>query len=46
MGPSVKKAIGLGYVKKEFSQDGQEIYLDIRNKKIAARIVKFPFYKN
>ena len=46
MGPSVKKAIGLGYVKKEFSQDGQEIYLDIRNKKIAARIVKLPFYKN
>ena len=46
MGPSVKKAIGLGYVKKEFSHDGQEIYLDIRNKKIAARIVKLPFYKN
>ena len=45
MGPSVKKAIGLGYVQKEFSNEGQEIFLDIRNKKIAARIVKFPFYK-
>ena len=45
MGPSVKKAIGLGYIQKEFSNEGQEIFLDIRNKKIAARIVKFPFYK-
>jgi aminomethyltransferase len=46
MGPSVKKAIGMGYVKKEFAQDGQEIYLEIRNKNILAKVVKFPFYKN
>ena len=46
MGPSVRKAIGMGYVKKEFAQDGQEIYLEIRNKQIAAKVVKFPFYKN
>ena len=46
MGPSVKKAIGMGYVKKEFSQEGQEIYLEIRNKLIAAKISKAPFYKS
>jgi len=46
MGPSVKKAIGMGYVKKEFSQEGQEMYLEIRNKLIAAKISKAPFYKS
>lgn len=46
MGPSVKKAIGMGYVKKEFSQEGQEIYLEIRNKLILAKISKAPFYKS
>ncbi len=46
MGPSVKKAIGMGYVKKEYAEAGQEIYLEIRNKHIAAKIVKLPFYKN
>ena len=45
MGPSVQKAIGLGYVNKENSAVGGKIYLAIRNKTIPAEIVKLPFYK-
>lgn len=43
--PSLQKAIGMGYVSKEFSKEGAEIYIDIRNNKIKAKVVKFPFYK-
>jgi aminomethyltransferase len=45
MGPSVKLSIGLGYVKTEFTSVGSTIYLSIRNKFIAAEIVKLPFFK-
>lgn len=41
--PSLQKAIGLGYVAKEFSKEGTEIYIGIRDNKIKARVVKFPF---
>ncbi len=43
--PSLKKAIGLGYVNNEFTAEGSEIYLDIRNKSVKAKVVKLPFYK-
>ena len=45
MGPSVKKAIGLGYVNVDFVSENQDIFLEIRNKQVAAKVVKFPFYK-
>ena len=45
MGPSVKKAIGLGYVKTNHSKDGNLIYLKIRSKLIPAKIVQLPFFK-
>ena len=45
MGPSVKKAIGLGYVNVDFTSEGQDVFLEIRNKQVAAKVVKFPFYK-
>jgi aminomethyltransferase len=45
MGPSVGKAIGMGYVNKEYSKADSEIYIAIRNKKIKAQVVKMPFYK-
>lgn len=45
MGPSVKKAIGMGYVKKEFSRVGSEIFIKIREKLIPAVVVRLPFYK-
>lgn len=43
--PSLQKAIGMGYVAKEFAKEGTEIFIDIRNSKIKAKVVKFPFYK-
>ena len=43
--PSLQKAIGMGYVAKEFSKEGTEIFINIRNTPIKAKIVKFPFYK-
>ena len=45
MGPSVKKAIGMGYVKKEFSKVGSEIFIKIRETLIPAVVVRLPFYK-
>lgn len=43
--PSLQKAIGMGYVAKEFSKEGTEIFINIRNTPIKAKVVKFPFYK-
>lgn len=43
--PSLQKAIGMGYVDKAFAKEGTEIYISIRNNKIKAKVVKFPFYK-
>jgi aminomethyltransferase len=43
--PSLGKAIGMGYVKTEFAAADSEIYIEIRDKKIAAKVVKMPFYK-
>jgi aminomethyltransferase len=41
--PSLQKAIGMGYVKSEFSKEGNEIYIKIRDNKVKANIVKPPF---
>ena len=43
--PSLGKAIGMGYVKTEFATADSDIYILIRDKKIAAKVVKMPFYK-
>lgn len=45
MSPSLKKAIGLGYVKTEFSKLETPIFIQIRKKIIPAKVVKTPFYK-
>ena len=42
--PSLGQGIGIGYLKKEYSKKGTEVFVGIRNKKIAAEVVKFPFY--
>jgi aminomethyltransferase len=42
--PYIKKYIGLGYVKKEFSQIGTPIFIQIRKKRAQALVVKTPFY--
>jgi aminomethyltransferase len=43
--PSLNKAIGMGYVKDEFSKPDTEIYISVRGKLLRAKIVKIPFYK-
>ena len=43
--PYLKKNIGLAFVPTEFAKTGQEITIDVRGKKLAARIVPTPFYK-
>jgi len=45
MSPSMKKAIGLGYVLKEHSKVDSSIFIAVRNKKLKAITVKLPFYK-
>lgn len=45
MGPSVHKAIGMGYVKTEFSKAGSEIFINVRGRLLKAEVVKVPFYK-
>jgi len=45
MAPSLQKAIGMGYIAKEFAKVDSEIYIAIRNKNIKAKVVKMPFYK-
>ncbi|MFN8322077.1 MAG: glycine cleavage system aminomethyltransferase GcvT [Chitinophagales bacterium] len=41
--PTLGKAIGMAYVKTEFSAVGSEIFVDIRNQAIKAKVVKTPF---
>lgn len=41
--PSLNKAIGMGYVKTEFSKPGTEIYIEIRDKALKAVVSKVPF---
>jgi aminomethyltransferase len=41
--PSLNKAIGLGYVKSEFSGVDTEIFVEIRNQLVKAKVVKTPF---
>ena len=45
MAPSVGKGIGMGYVQTAFSTVETPIYILIRNNKVAAKVVKTPFYK-
>jgi aminomethyltransferase len=41
--PSLQKAIGLGYVKKEFAGEGSKIFITVRDKNLEAKVVKIPF---
>jgi aminomethyltransferase len=45
MSPSMNIGIGLGYVSIENSTINNEIYIQIRNKNVVAKVVKLPFYK-
>ena len=43
MSPTLGKAIGMGYVLKEFSKVDSEIFISIRDKKVEAKVVRLPF---
>ena len=45
MAPSLGKGIGMGYVATEFAGVDSEIFIQIRNNKVKAKVVKMPFYK-
>lgn len=42
--PSLNKAIGLGYVSNEKTAVDSEIFIDIRQKPVKAKVVKIPFW--
>ena len=46
MSPSLQKSIGMGYVNSEYAKRDTELYIQIRNKKIKAQVVKLPFFKS
>jgi aminomethyltransferase len=43
--PYLKKAIGLGYVSSALAVPGTEIDIDIRGRRLRAKVVPTPFYK-
>ena len=45
MSPMMKIGIGMAYLNKGYWKEGSEIYLQIRNKKLKAKVVKLPIYK-
>jgi len=45
LAPSLDKPVGMGYVQKEFSEIGTEIFIVTGRKKLTAHVAKRPFYK-
>jgi aminomethyltransferase len=45
MSPMLNKGIGMGYVEVAYAKKDTEIRIGIRNKQVAARVIKPPFYK-
>jgi aminomethyltransferase len=43
--PTLKKNVGLVLIDKAFSELGQEVEVQIRNKNLKAEVIKSPFYK-
>lgn len=43
MSPVLNKGIGMAYVNKAYAAFGTEVYLNVRNKRLKAKIVKTPF---
>jgi aminomethyltransferase len=43
MSPSLKKGIGLAYVKRTYAEPGTKLEIDIRGKRVEAEVIKLPF---
>ena len=46
MSPTLKKPIGMGYVPVSLSSVGSTIFIKVREKHLAAKVVKMPFLSN
>lgn len=44
--PTLQKGIGMGYVESSFVNAGTEIFIQIRDKKVKAKVVNLPFIKS
>ncbi|MDH6344122.1 aminomethyltransferase [Parabacteroides sp. PFB2-12] len=43
MSPFLKKGIGMGYVKPEYTKVGTEFFIQVRNRNLKAQVIKAPF---
>jgi len=43
--PTLLKAIGMAYIQTPFAKEGTEIFINVRDKKLKAKVVKVPFVK-
>jgi aminomethyltransferase len=43
--PTLKKNVGLALVKRQYSELGTELDVEIRGKRVKAKVVPTPFYK-
>ena len=43
--PTLGKALGMGYVPVRLSEVGSSFEVEIREQKVAARVVEMPFYR-
>lgn len=41
--PVLNQGIGMAYLKTEFAVPGNKVFLQVRNRKLASEVVKFPF---
>jgi aminomethyltransferase len=41
--PSLNRAIGMAYIRKDFSQEGNDVFVIIRDKAVKAQVVKMQF---
>jgi aminomethyltransferase len=41
--PSLNRAIGMAYVRKDFAAEGSDVFVMIRDKAVKAQVVKMPF---
>lgn len=41
--PSLGKAIGMAYIRKDFAAEGSDVFVMIRDKAVKAQVVKMPF---
>ncbi len=43
--PFLQKAVAMAYIDKPHTEPGGTVFVDVRGRKLAARVVKLPFYK-